>query len=118
RSLDPVVHGIHDVTLCLGILYHLDAADVVRLLRAMRNCTQGFAGIDTHIASPEALSVAYAEGHEFYGHSFAELPGWWSSIGNPQSWWFTIASLHDAIRLAGWTKIEDLDGVRWPGEPA
>ncbi len=117
RKLNLHVHGIFDVTLCLGILYHLDAADVVQLLRSMRSCTTNFAIIDTHVAPPEANNLVTVEGSEFYGSLYAEPEGWWSSINNPHSWWFTIKSLHMAIRLAGWSNVEDLEGPPcWPSE--
>lgn len=117
RDLDPDVHGKHDVTLCLGILYHLDADDAVKLLRAMRAVTTGFAVVDTHIGSP--LDTTTVEGHNFDGHWYGEpAGGWWSSIGNPRSWWFTPESLDDAVRVAGWPEIEHHPGIRWPGEPA
>jgi len=116
RSLSPEQHGTFDVTLCLGILYHLDAADAVGLLRAIRAATTGFAIIDTHIGAP--VDTTDVDGCEFHGQWYGEPPGWWSSIGNQRSWWFTPESLDDAVRLAGWTEIEHHPGIRWTGEPA
>lgn len=116
RDLDREVHGIFDVTLCLGILYHLDAEDAVKLLRAMRAVTTGFAVIDTHVGEP--VDSTDVGGREYQGQWYYEPPGWWSSIGNRRSWWFTPDSLDDAVRLAGWTRIEHHPGIRWNGEPA
>lgn len=115
RDLSAAQHGWWDVTLCLGILYHLEAEDAVRLLRAMREVTKGFAVVDTHIGAPDDLTAV--EGREFRGQWYGEPAGLWSSIGNSRSWWFTPESLDDAIRLAGWSGIEHLPGVRWNGEP-
>lgn len=117
RDLDPEVHGVFDVTLCLGILYHLDAEDAVKLLRAMRAVTTGFAVIDTHVATAPSFEVA-VEGHRFVGQVYPEPPGLWSAIGNPKSFWFTPESLDAAVSLAGWSEIEHHPGIRWPGEPA
>jgi len=116
RGLSPDVHGTFDVTLCLGLLYHLDAEDAVKLLRAMRAVTTGFAIIDTHVGAP--VDSTDVDGRVFQGQWYGEPPGWWSSIGNPRSWWFTAESLDAAVRLAGWTQIEHHPGIRWPGEPA
>jgi SAM-dependent methyltransferase len=116
RDLSAGAHGWWDVTLCLGILYHLDAVDAVKLLRAMREVTTGFAIIDTHIGDDRDTTVV--DGTVFQGHWYGEPEGWWSAIGNAASWWFTPESLNDAIRLAGWTTIEHLPRIPWPGEPA
>lgn len=115
RDLDPSVHGTFDATLCLGILYHLGAEDAVKLLRAMRAVTTGFAVIDTHIGAP--VDSTDVDGHEFQGQWYGEPPGRWSSIGNQRSWWFTPESLDDAVHGAGWSEIEHHPGIRWPGEP-
>lgn len=119
RGLSPDIHGTFDVVLCLGILYHLDASDALQLLRAMRAVTEpgGFAVIDTHVGAP--TDTAEVGGDVYRGWRYPEPPdGWWSSIGNRQSFWFTPDSLDDAVHNAGWTDIEHHPGIRWPGEPA
>lgn len=116
RDVSVERHGNFDVTLCLGILYHLDAVDAVRLLKSMRQITTRFAIIDTHSGRPD--TTVEVDGVTYSGHWYGEPPGLWSSIGNPNSWWFTPASLDDAIRVAGWDHIEYLEGVRWSGEPS
>lgn len=118
RDLSRERHGTFDVTLCLGILYHLDAADALALLRAMRDVTEpgGFAIVDTHVG--EDQDVVWVGDRPYRGHRYSEpSDGWWSAIGNPSSWWFTPESLDDALTHAGWTTLEHLPGVRWPGEP-
>lgn len=116
RDLSAETHGTFDVTLCLGILYHLGDTDAIGLLRAMRAVTSDFAVIDTHVGAP--VDSTDIEGQVFQGQWYGEPPGWWSSIGNQRSWWFTAESLDDAVRLAGWEHIEHHPGIRWPGEPA
>lgn len=118
RRLSPDVHGEFEVVLCLGILYHLDAEDALHLLRAMRAVTVpgGFAVIDTHAGGP--TDTAQVDGNVYRGWRYPEPPdGWWSSIGNRQSFWFTPESLDDAVRNTGWTEIEHHPGIRWTGEP-
>lgn len=117
RELSVEQHGMFDITLCLGILYHLDAADAVKLLTAMRSVTKKFAIIDTHIGGP--TDEAIVNGENYQGSWYSEgVPGPWSSIGNDHSFWFTPASLHTACTVAGWSVVEAHDGVRSPAEPA
>jgi SAM-dependent methyltransferase len=119
RNLESLVDGNKfDVTLCLGILYHLGGADAVNLLRAMRNVTTDFAIIDTHIGGKQGFTIV--DGHYFTGTWFSEPgePSLWSSIGNLMSFWFAPDQLEDAARMAGWDYVKVLPGVRWPGEPA
>jgi hypothetical protein len=104
-----------EVTLCLGILYHLEAADAVQLLRAMREVTTGFAIVDTHVGMHH--TVVDVNGHGYRGQVYHESPSLWSSIGNRESFWFTDESLDDACIAAGWSTVEHLAGVRWNGEP-
>jgi SAM-dependent methyltransferase len=115
RELSADRFGTFDVTLCLGLLYHLDAVDAVALLRAMREVTTRFAVIDTHVSGGH--DVTSVDDRTYRGHWYGEPEGWWSSIGNPRSWWFTPESLDDAVINAGWSTVEHLSGVRWTGEP-
>jgi SAM-dependent methyltransferase len=121
RELSPETHGTFHVVLCLGILYHLGADDAVNLLRAMKACTRsgGFAIVDTHVGSGAA--TVEVDGRTYFGNWFNEPGGagsGWSSIGNLRSFWFTADSLIEAARAAGWAEVEQLPGVRYPGEPA
>src|SRR5262245_11887862 len=104
-----------DITLCLGLLYHMEPVDVIQLLRVMRTMTTGFAVIDTHAGTPHG--TIEVEGHQFQGHWYHEPPGLWSSLGNERSWWFTPESLDDALRLANWSMIEHYPGIRHQDEP-
>lgn len=97
----------YDVTLCLGLLYHLTADDALELLRALRMITHRFVILDTHISTAE--EEVEVEGHTFYGHSYPEPEGDWSSIKNETSWWFTEGSLQGLLGLAGWQQFESVD---------
>lgn len=116
RDLSVARHGKHHVTLCLGILYHLDAVDAVGLLRAMREVTTGFAIVDTHIGVPRDRTAV--DGNMYDGNWYGEPPGLWSSIGNDASFWFTADSLAAAARHAGWSTVEVVEGPVWPASPA
>jgi hypothetical protein len=114
RDLSPDRHGEHDVTLCLGILYHLEAPDALRLLGTMRQMTTRFAVIDTHTGA-DKVSVT-VDGRQYRGAWFGEaITARRSAIRNQTSWWFTPDSLEDAIRTAGWGSIKRVKTRRWPG---
>jgi hypothetical protein len=109
RNLSKEKYGTFDVSLCLGILYHLDADDALRLLIALREVTTGFVIIDTHIGGP-ATTISI-DGIQYQGWYFQE-PGTsdqtlWSSMGNTRSFWFTPESLHRLIVDAGFTTVEE-----------
>jgi SAM-dependent methyltransferase len=115
RHLSLERHGWHDVTLCCGILYHLDAADAVKLLRAMRQVTGQFAVIDTHVGADQGEVTV--DGRAYRGCVYGEaLDHPWSALGNPASWWFAEGSLGDAVHAAGWAQVEHIPGRSWAGE--
>lgn len=118
RQVAEHVVGRFDEALCLGLLYHLEPAEALGLLRDLRGLVRQGGGvlIDTHV-SRRTQSVE-VEGQTYTGHWYTEWPGQWSSIENPRSWWFTPDSLTRLAAAAGWETVEVLDGVRWPGEPA
>lgn len=108
-----------DVTLCLGLLYHLEAHDALALLRALVGCTKRFMILDTHISAPPGNEWREIEGYPFrgsvYGEGDARAP--WSAMHNLTSFWFTDASLRLLLIQAGWGEIETIEGAAYPGEP-
>lgn len=118
RDLTSVAPGPFDVTLCLGILYHLTAPDSVRLLQDVAAVTDGLVIVDTHV-SPFEMNSATVDGitysGAFYDEGDASTP--WSSIGNLTSWWFTESSLRQAMTAAGLTDITAIDGRAYADEP-
>lgn len=117
RDITAETHGTFDVVLCLGILYHLEPASALQLLTTMREMTERFAVIDTHIGTHE--TEVTVDGHAYRGCWFGEnVDHPWSSIGNTRSWWFTAESLDDAIRHAGWNSAFWFAGKGWDGEPS
>lgn len=117
RNLSRDRHGLFDITLCLGILYHLDANDAIQLLNAIHDVTTNFCVIDTHVGAP--TTTVTVKGSQYQGSWYHEgVPGPWSSLGNSRSFWFTPSSLIDACYSVGWSDVEVLPGIRWPGEPA
>ncbi len=115
RNISPDRHGVFDVILCNGLLYHLDTPDVFTLLRVMRTMTGCALILDTHVAlKPDRTEVH--DGRLYAGSSLVEFiagtpldtqlkKAHWSSAGNERSFWPTKSSLLNAIRHAGFTSV-------------
>jgi Methyltransferase domain len=119
RNLSPQTYGTFDVVLCLGILYHLDAPEVFRLVEQVAEVCTGLAIIDTHVSQTAEQCHPYrtAAGAELslWGRSYREhdpdspraarlqVPE--SSLDNPESFWLTRASLLNLMAAAGFTSV-------------
>lgn len=119
RDLRDRVNGPFDATLCLGILYHLEAADAVRLLQDIAAVTNGVLILDTHVSAPTATTIPVngrmysgAPYYEGNAHDFR-----WAAIGNQYSWWFTSSALVSALEDAGFTDVRHLTGPAYVDEP-
>lgn len=108
-----------DVSLCLGLLYHLTLTDAIDVLHELWLTTSRFVILDTHVSlaptTEETVDGRTYRGH-WYSEGNADTP--WSSIGNKESFWFTPQSLGMAILRAGFRRVEPIDGPAYPGEPA
>jgi 2-polyprenyl-3-methyl-5-hydroxy-6-metoxy-1,4-benzoquinol methylase len=112
RDVGRDTYGSFDVILCLGILYHLDAADAIRLVKRMAEMCHRCVIIDTHVSVRDAASYD-TEGRRYWGlwyreHDQDDSPDMkearpWSSIDNPHSFWFTLPSLLNLATHAGFT---------------
>lgn len=108
--------GAFDVVYALGILYHLEAAEVVRLLANLRGLCSGFMILDTLIAL-EATSVADCSGVRYEGvrvreHDDDDSPEVrrgrvLRSIDNSFSFRFTRAALLRALHEAGFSSVTE-----------
>ena len=97
----------YDVVLCLGLLYHLPAAEAIELLHRIRSCTTRFAVIETQVAL-RATQTLDIEGVSLRGRAYEEntaQPG--ASVGNPESFWMTRRSLFNAIADAGFASVAE-----------
>lgn len=113
RAISVKEHGRFDAIFMLGILYHLEAADVLSVLRAASAMTDTVI-IDTHVSlrGNERITL---DGWTYHGHYFREHhPGESeaerrrkvrASIDNDRSFWFTRKSLTDALVRAGFTSV-------------
>jgi len=108
RSFDPA--GF-DVVFILGLLYHLDIADQLTLLR---RCAQGQKVVlDTQVHVPELVCLHTKDGWEdrivrhgdYEGVEFPEGDNPMASIGNPTSFWHTEESWLRLFQDAGFKRI-------------
>jgi hypothetical protein len=132
RSLSPETYGTFDVVLCLGILYHLDAPDVMEFLRRVADVCTGVAIIDTHFALEGDLSFDWGR-KTYWGTSIPEhhpdlmadekVDAKWSSLDNVRSFWLTKASLCNLLSHVGFTSVfecltpYEFHNADWPRNP-
>ncbi len=87
----------YDVITILGLLYHLDLADQIGLLR---RCLDSVVVADTHISfEPNSVEAGYL------GHYYQERGGLASSWGNPTAFWPTEDSLFRMFGAAGYGAV-------------
>ncbi len=123
RVLDRERYGEFDAVLCLGILYHLGARDVVRLLGSISGLCAGFAVVDTHVSLARGRPVE-VDGRTYWGSRFREhhpaasteerLRSERSSLDNPESFWLTLPSLLNGLAAAGFTSASEVLLPRLP----
>jgi len=100
--------GPFDVVLCLGILYHLTASDAAALCRSM--CTMGrMTVIRTSVALRPAARVQIGD-RTYRGLVYREQPAVHvgASIDNPESFFFTRASLLNLLADSGYTSVTEV----------
>ncbi|KAI9010584.1 S-adenosyl-L-methionine-dependent methyltransferase [Hyaloraphidium curvatum] len=113
RNVARGKYGEFDVVVCSGILYHLEAADAVKLLRNLAGMTRMLI-VDTRTAlRPE--TNATLSGRTYWGSNYAEHATGtpedkkkgqlWASIDNENAFWFTRASLARALSDAGFASV-------------
>jgi len=128
RRLDER-HGSFDVVLCLGILYHLDAPDVMEFMQRIATVCRRLTIVDTHV-SPTAqasyvwqgrtYSGRYAKEHDAAATAEEKLAAAWSSLDNVRSFHLTRPSLCNLLRHVGFSSVyESLNPYefhdpRWP----
>jgi len=113
RNLSVEKHGTFDVVLCLGILYHLDAADISPFLKSVNEVCGDFAVIDTHVALKPHKRFGKYSGWYFTEYVRKPSPveqesSSWASIGNMRSFWPTRPSLVNALADAGFSSVTEV----------
>jgi SAM-dependent methyltransferase len=106
RNLSEAGYGRFDVVLCLGLLYHLDAPDVMALIDAMAAICDRVLVVQTQVSLRPARAIRHRENvyrgsrmiEPDLGHPFAAL-------GNRHRFVLTEASLCNALGDAGFTSV-------------
>lgn len=116
RNLRRERYGSFDLVLCIGILYHLDAADVVALLEQIGAVCTRMALVDTHVAlaprSTRSRGGLDLSGVAVLEHapemSREEREGRvWASLDNTLSFWPTEPSLLRLLGVSGFTSVAE-----------
>jgi 2-polyprenyl-3-methyl-5-hydroxy-6-metoxy-1,4-benzoquinol methylase len=123
RDLSRERHGVFDVVLCLGILYHLDAGDLIPFVERLHEVCRRALVIDTAIALGGHEELTH-DGSAYKGRTLVEhapestteerLQALWSSLDNPSAWVPTRPSLARLLAATGFTSVLEC----WvPAEP-
>jgi 2-polyprenyl-3-methyl-5-hydroxy-6-metoxy-1,4-benzoquinol methylase len=127
KNLNKKDHGVFDVVLCLGLLYHLD--NPISFLTILHEITheKSLVFLDTHIAPLDQASFDCCvfkdhlsditqfeyNGKIYEGRWYQETPdedSEWASVSNYRSFWLTQNSLIRALYFAGFKNIHNLYG--------
>jgi 2-polyprenyl-3-methyl-5-hydroxy-6-metoxy-1,4-benzoquinol methylase len=114
RNLSVQKYGSFDAVLCSGILYHLEAPDVLNFVERMSEVCRRCLIVDTHISMAGKESFTYKD-HVYWGTRFIEHHRKSSqrerqnhrlaSLDNLTSFWLTRPSLYNALTMAGFTSV-------------
>ena len=106
----------YDLIVCSGVLYHVDADEILPFLTDLRNRSKnGCVIIDTHISQRALEYFTPQEGLRAYGRSIVEHHGSesqdikdkkaWASFQNNHSFWPTKRSLVNLLSAAGFGAV-------------
>ena len=114
RLLSRERFGSYDVILALGILYHLNAPDVMEFAEKLYESCNRITIIDTHFSLEPNDSYTwkgnvycgtYCEEHRPDSTEQEQLDAIWNSMDNLRSFWLTRASLCNLLRHVGFTSV-------------
>jgi SAM-dependent methyltransferase len=127
RDLRRARFGGFDVVLCLGLLYHLDFPEAIRFLEHVGEVCDDLAIFDTHISLGWRHRVRDGA-HTYSGRPYIEHSGHadaverdrsrWASLDNSRSFWFTRASLMNALMDVGFTSVYECEIPPETAKPA
>ncbi len=93
--------GSFDVVLCLGILYHLDAKDLIPFLSAIEGLTNHLAVLETQM-SLRARDQLKGPKASYWGRYFGEnVEQLGAAIDSPKALWLTKSSLMNLLNVKG-----------------
>ena len=123
RKISKDMVGVFDVTLCLGILYHLDREAMLPFFRAVSEMTSHLLIVDTHLDNPASvarykLGEASDIEQRYFGRMHYEHPKGLSirqrlariraSLDNEKSFWFDYSSLCQILADHGFNYVLDV----------
>jgi len=127
REVKASSHGEFDVILFLGILYHLDAPDVFRVLENIHAMCRRMVIIDTHVCLTPWKEVTY-NGHVYTGSMYREHADrdlesvrrtrLLASIDNTLSFWLTKKSLIELLIATGFSSVFECHAPLEPLKPS
>ncbi|MCW3082648.1 MAG: hypothetical protein JWP12_14 [Bacteroidetes bacterium] len=114
RDISVATHGMFDIIICSGLLYHLTAGDAIALINKMHEMSNKLAIVDTHIAL-EPIHPYGKDGVSYHGvlqiehdkkdEQSLKATRLWASWDNPESFWFTRPSLVNIFTKAGFSSV-------------
>jgi len=121
RNINKQKYGTFDLTLCLGIFYHLDSPDIFNFAEKMFEMTDSIAVIDTQFSFHSNEEIEY-NGIKYYG-GFAREDwlvskevrlnyGFEASLDNLRSFWLTKHSFLNLLMNMGFHSIYECDVPR------
>jgi 2-polyprenyl-3-methyl-5-hydroxy-6-metoxy-1,4-benzoquinol methylase len=123
RKISKDMLGVFEVTLCLGILYHLDREAMLPFFEALSEMTRHLLVIDTHVDNPASvarykLGEASDIDRKYFGRMHYEHPKGLSilqklgrvraSLDNEKSFWFDYPSLCQILADHGFNYVLDV----------
>jgi SAM-dependent methyltransferase len=114
RKADYGKLGSFDVVLCLGLLYHLDFPDNIKLLENIYKICDSILILDTHVGLEGRGRFSYKDmeywGRKIREHSLASTQEekhfrFESSLDNIESMWLTWPSLCNALVRTGFSSV-------------
>lgn len=123
RKISREALGVFDVTLCLGILYHLNKAAIVPFLTAVSEMTKRLLIVDTHVTNADSIARYKLGDHDniegrYFGRIHYEHPRGLSiqqklariraSLDNEKSFWFDYDSLCRILIDHGFNYVLDV----------
>lgn len=130
KKLSKNEHGVFDIVLCCGLLYHLDnPMSFIDILDDITN-NDSIVFLDTHIAPSDIDMHSYIykdslshfdkltyKNISYEGRWYNEYPeeaigsdNEWTAVSNPKSFWLSLNSLIKALFYGGFRRINILYG--------
>ena len=102
----------YDVIICAGLLYHIDAPDLLPFLKAINQLCTSVTILDTHVALEPKDEYITEEGLILHGRFIKEYfskseneNAMWAALDNEKSFWLSKNSLVNILYTAGYGMV-------------